>query len=182
MQAVISILDALSCERVESLWKELERAFSIRATKARAPFPHLSYQGAAAYKQDQLQAALEDIAKETAPFEIETHGIGIFTGALPVLYIPVVRSPALLQLHQRVWHALESIGTEITTIYGAEHWIPHITLAQGDIRHDQLPDIMRLLSQRTFTWHSAITNLTVLETTSDTPDAGYRIATQIAFD
>jgi len=30
--------------------------------------------------------------------------------------------------------------------------------------------LMRLLSQRTFTWHSAITNLTVLETVSDAHD------------
>ncbi len=180
MQAVISVLDERHFQAVTQLWKELEREFGIRATSERVPFPHLTYQGAASYEARPLHAALQQIAREIEPFEIETGGLGIFTGDAPVLYIPVVESPLLTRLHGQIWQALQEIGREITTIYGPDHWIPHITLAQWDITHAQLPDVVQLLSKRTFSWRITIANLTVIETINDEPDAAYTISTQVA--
>jgi hypothetical protein len=48
--------------------------------------------------------------------------------------------------------------------------------------HAQLPDVMRLLSTRSFSWRVSITNLTVIEAASDSPDAVYAIATQVALN
>jgi 2'-5' RNA ligase len=179
MQAVISVLDESHCQQVIHLWEELKREFSICGTLEHVPFPHFTYQGAISYDGTRLRAALEQVARETDPFEVETDGVGIFTGPSPVLYLPVVRSPVLTRIHQQVWQALQPIGVGITPIYGPEHWIPHITLAQGDLTPAHLSALMRALSPRTFSWRITIANLTVIETTSDTPDAAYTIATQI---
>ena len=50
---------------------------------------------------------LSQIARETEPFTIESDGLGIFTGPMPVLYVPIVRSPALSRVHQQVWQREE---------------------------------------------------------------------------
>src|SRR5262249_21259931 len=138
-----------------------------------------SYHGAISYEGARLRAALQQVARQTAPFEVETDGVGIFTGPSPVLYLPVVRSPILTEIHQQLWQALGPIGGGITPVYGHEHWIPHITLAQGDLTHAHLPAVMPLLSGRTFSWRIPIANLTVIESTSDTPGAAYAIAIQV---
>ena len=181
MQAVISLLDEHHRQQVVSLWEELKREFRIGATSERVPFPHITYQGARFYDETPLRAALEHVADETDPFGVETDGVGIFTGPNPVLYLPVVRSPVLTNIHQHLWQALETVGVGIISIYGPRHWIPHITLAQGDITPTHLPALMQTLSARTFSWRIRITNLTVIETTSDAPDAVYAIATHISF-
>ena len=151
------------------------------STSERVPFPHITYQGAISYEETPVCSALEQIAGETEPFEVETDGVGIFTGPNPVLYLPVVRGPALDHIHQNIWQALEAISTGISHTYGPQHWIPHFTLAQGDITHAHLPALMQMLSARTFSWHIPITNLTVIKTTSDAADAAYVIATHITF-
>lgn len=181
MQAVISVLDEDHAQLVATLWKELQREFGIYATSERVPFPHFTYQGAISYDETRLRAALEQLAHETNPFEVETDGIGIFTGPSPVLYLPVVRSPVLADIHQHLWQALETIGVGIAPVYGPHHWIPHITIAQGDITPTHLPAVMRMLSARRFSWRIPITNLTVIKTSSDAPNAGYVIAARIAF-
>jgi hypothetical protein len=82
MQAVISALDEPHCQMITSLWEELQRAFGIRATSQRVPFPHLTYQGATSYEAEPLHDALQRFATEIAPFEIETDGLGIFMGLI----------------------------------------------------------------------------------------------------
>jgi 2'-5' RNA ligase len=179
MQAVISVLDAPHCQQVIQLWEELKSQFDVRATSEHVPFPHFTYQGAISYKAARLRAALKRTARATDPFEVETDGVGIFTGPSPVLYLPIVRSPVLTRIHQQVWRALQPISIGITPIYGPEHWIPHITLAQGDLTPAHLPGLMQLLSARTFSWRITVANLTVIETAGDTPNAAYTIATQV---
>jgi 2'-5' RNA ligase len=181
MQAVISLVDEHHRQQVSSLWEELKREFRIGATSERVPFPHFTYHGAISYDEMPLRSALEHIASETDPFEVETDGIGIFTGPNPVLYLPVVRSAVLADIHQQIWQALETIGVGITPTYDPRHWIPHITLAQGDITPTHLPEVMQILSARRFSWRIPITNLTVIKTSSDAPDAAYVIATHITF-
>ena len=182
MQAVISVLDEHHRQQVVCLWEELKREFHIRATSERVPFPHFTYQGALSYEETPLCSALEQVAGETDPFEVETDGIGIFTGPNPVLYLPVVRSSVLSQIHHRLWQALVTTGVGISPTYGPRHWIPHITLAQGDITHTQLPAVMQMLSARSFSWRMPIDNLTVIEMTSGALDAPYAIATQVTLE
>ena len=67
-------------------------------------------------------------------------------------------------------------------MYGPEHWIPHITLAQWDLTPRQLPALMQVLSARSFSWRVSITNLTVIETASDALDAPYAIASQVTLE
>jgi len=46
--------------------------------------------------------------------------------------------------------------------YRPEQWIPHITLADGDVLKKLLLDVVRLLSERDFNWEIEVTNLSLI--------------------
>jgi 2'-5' RNA ligase len=156
---VVSLLDDRHTALVESLWAELERELGLRGVYA-TPFPHVSYQVAEDYDLALLEPALEQFARKSAPFRVNTTGLGIFTaGPQPVLYIPIIRSPVLTEFHQALWQALSGAGSGLTGVYAPDTWVPHITIAFGDVHGDKLAEAVRLLSERDFNWEIAIDNV-----------------------
>jgi len=89
-------------------------------------------------------------------------GLGVFPGDHPVLYIAVVRSLALSVLHQKLWRELAGASTGAVEYYHPERWMPHITIADGDVLKDHLPEVVRLLSARAFDWEIEVTNLSLI--------------------
>jgi 2'-5' RNA ligase len=134
----------------------------VRTTSAQVPIPHVSYQGAASYNREQVEEGLRRMAREFAPFSVETDGLGIFTGPAPVLYVAVIRSPALTKLHQELWRAITPAAVQATPVFAPEHWIPHVTLAQGDLTSAGLAAIVSRFSSRRFQWQLPVTNLAVI--------------------
>ncbi len=138
---------------------------------------HFSYQIAESYHVKRLGAALEQFAVGQRPFCVKTTGLALFTGVSPVLYIPVVRGPELTRLHTALWQALDGAGTGVSGHYDPENWMPHITLAQGDISNHNLPQIMRFLSGRDLTWEIAVNNIAFIAYTGE----NYRLKFRFGF-
>ncbi|MFO7320625.1 MAG: 2'-5' RNA ligase family protein [Chloroflexota bacterium] len=170
MHGVVSILDDKHCALVESIWEELEREFGLR--NARAAYPHFTYQIASAYDVDKVEPILRSLARTASPFKVTTSGLGIFTGEKPVLYVRMVRELILTLFHDRLWAAISSNAQNVHHHhYGHTNWIPHITLAYGDLDHDTLARAVRLLSERSFNWEITIDNLAlVLDTAGPRED------------
>jgi 2'-5' RNA ligase len=164
MNGIVSLLDDKHYELVENLWAELERKFGLKGIYI-TPFPHFSYQVAEHYEVELLESILQRFALKSAKFKVKTTGLGIFTGAQPVLFIPVVRSPEITLFHQTLWPEIFGVGSGIVAYYSAENWIPHITLAHGDIHQDNLPDIIRFLAEREFNWEITVNNLSFIHDT-----------------
>jgi 2'-5' RNA ligase len=164
MQGVISLLDEQHDTLVRELWAELAGRFGLGAYVT--PIPHFSYQIAAQYDSALLAGILERAASRAAPFHVQTTGLGIFTGVSPVLYIPVVRSLELSQLHQRLWGELAgAAGQQISDLYHPDQWMPHITIGIGDLDKARLAEVILLLSERSFNWTITINNLAFAEDT-----------------
>jgi hypothetical protein len=166
VDGVVSLLDTQHTRMVESLWVELENEFGLSSRYA-PRIAHFSYQIAEGYDIKRLGAALEQFAPEQRPFCVRTSGLALFTGASPVLYIPVVRSTELTQLHAALWQAVEGVGAGVSHYYYPDHWMPHITLAQGDLDNVNLPEIIRRLSGRNFTWEMVVNNVAFIAHTGD---------------
>jgi 2'-5' RNA ligase len=109
-------------------------------------------------------------------FHVKTAGLGIFTGTKPVLYIPVVRSPQLTELHREFWPEICKTASGVLSYYAPNMWMPHITIAQGDINHDRLPHVIQLLSERDFAWDITVDNLAVIH------DSGVEQTVKFRFD
>ncbi len=159
MEGIVSLLDDAHYKLTEQLWAELAQQFGVNGVTV-TPYPHFSYHVAPGYAPDEaVDAALAELARATTPFTVSTSGLGLFTGASPVLYVPVVRTAALSKFHQRVWEALEGLCFDPLAYYQSEHWLPHITIGFGDLRPDKLAAIVPFLSQHDFSWAMTIDNL-----------------------
>ena len=166
MQGIVSLLDDEHYALVEGLWDELEREFGVRGLYA-TPFPHFSYQVAQQYDPERAEAVLSEAARETQPFKVRTAGLGIFNAAQPVLYVAVVRSPELSDLHERLWAQLSAAGHGVSPYYRPEMWVPHVTLAQNNVSYEQLCGIVGWLGGRSFHWETTVNNLSLIYDTGE---------------
>jgi hypothetical protein len=175
MYGVVSLLDDPHDDKVEAIWSELQARFGVHGVSV-TPIAHFSYHVARGYDLDGLSEVLTGVAAETAPFSVKTTGLGIFTGADPVLYIPVRLRSELVALQQRLWDGLAEIVDAPQQLYHPGNWQPHITLIHKDVDHELLPQVVRMLSQRDFSWTITVDNLACLG-----GDAVHGVITRVPF-
>jgi 2'-5' RNA ligase len=161
MDGIVSLLDDKHRDLVLRLWEELRRAFGLRGIYP-TRFPHLSYHVAERYDEARLTPILAEFAHSHSPFHVTTTGLGIFTGPQPVLHVPVVRTPELSLVHQDLWLALDGTAEGTIGLYHPRKWIPHITLAHGDISNEALPEVIRFLCGRNFNWDFNVEDVTLV--------------------
>jgi 2'-5' RNA ligase len=159
MLGVVSLLDAEHDQQVRAVWAEFERELGL---KTELPPPHFSYHIAETYQEGILESALKVYAAQLPSFDVLTAGLGIFTGEHPVLYIALTRSPLLTRIQQDVWPLADAASERASSLYHPDHWMPHITLAQWNINRANLPDVIRLLSERNLYWKVRIDNLALV--------------------
>jgi len=158
LQAILSLLPDPYYKKVQDIWALLENNHGIHGVMI-APFPHFSWQGALEYEEKGLALTLKTIADLGKPFRVQTSGIGLFTGAHPVIFIQVIKSPQLMRFHQQIWSALRPLGKDFNPHYLPEIWQPHITLAMGDVPGDQIGHIVQRLADFDFNWDFQIDHI-----------------------
>ena len=173
MQGIVSLLDGADGERVELLWDELRRDFGVRGIHSKR-FPHFSYHVAEEYDLGRAQVILGALASQTRCFPAQTSGIGIFTRKEPVIYLPVVKTWELAVLHKEIAAAVSTLATGINEYYAEDIWIPHITIAEGDVDLLVLPEIVRRIGERNFRWELRVTNFAVIHATEDVQEVCFR--------
>jgi 2'-5' RNA ligase len=161
MHGVVSLLDCKHYQRVKDLWAELAREFAVSGVCVPS-YPHVSYQVARRYNVKSLEPVLRRFAASKTSFQVRAGGLGIFNGPHPVLYIPVARSPELTQFHEALWQEIFSTGSGIEDYYHPAHWVPHITIGIGDMKKDNLSQIVRLLAERDFNWEMTVDNIALI--------------------
>lgn len=176
LEAVVSLLDEKHDAQVRQVWAELERHFGLQGIYG-APYPHFSYHSAQDYPDDEVEALLKQVAAETQPFKVRSAGLGVFSGPKPIVYVPIVRNPALEACHKALYGPLAKLGTNENTHYHPDSWLPHVTLAYGDLDPKVLPEVMKFLGERSFNWEIMVQNLALVYTRGQ--DQG--IARQVDF-
>ena len=162
MQGIISLLDEGHATRITAVWASLQDRLGLPGMEV-PPLPHVSYHVAEQYEVTLLEPIMRAYAAHTAPFEVETTGLGIFTtGLQPVLYLTVVRHPRLSALQAALWPTLAALSAGIIEYYHPDRWVPHITLHHGNLTPDALAEAVRLLSPMDFRWRLRIDNLAFL--------------------
>jgi 2'-5' RNA ligase len=80
-----------------------------------------------------------------ASFLIRTAGLGLFTGPVPVLYLALVKTDILMDLHRTLWESVGPLATDLNRLYSPDLWMPHITIAYQDLNGDNLACAMKNL-------------------------------------
>ena len=161
MHGIVSLLDSECTAKVEAIWQELEQDCGLTGNNI-SPFPHFSWQIAEKYDLEKLEPLLIQLAAEVKPFSVQTCGVALFTSNSPVLYIPIVRSRMLSDIHKYFWDCVIPISSSPSELYAPSSWMPHISLAHKDIESENLNCLMDKLGFRIFNWEIHIDNLSLI--------------------
>lgn len=158
---VVALLDDEHTGKVHQILNVLERECGLVAQKV-PPYPHISFHGAVGYDLDPLDQQLSAISRQIKPFKIHTAGLAVFTGAKPVIYIPVVMSTVLLEIHRLLWETTSQFGKRVNRLYQPGAWVPHITLLHHTVGLDCINDIFSQYLEESFAWEIEISRLAVI--------------------
>ncbi len=161
MLALTTLLSDPEAERINGIIKSLETKFGLDDVQATLD-PHLTYQLAGVKHLAELKAALTAVAHATAPFVAHATGLGVFPGPRPVIYIPVLRSDALNDLHRRVCLATAPLCSQTDRFSTPDLWLPHISLALHDTTPELLGPVLMYLNEETYNLTFTIDNLAIL--------------------
>ena len=137
MIAIATLLELSANTKTAQTWQWLEHECGLSGIKV-APMPHLSWQVSADYNLDEVVKELKHKANNLQPFTVRGYGLGIFTREVPVLYYSLIKTEALIRVHQALWDYLSGFAEGVLTFYSPNTWIPHITLAYKDVTPDKL--------------------------------------------
>jgi 2'-5' RNA ligase len=161
LHGLVSLLDEKHTRLVEEIWGELNQDCGLTGIQA-TPYAHFSWQIAADYRWDRVEAVMQEIAALMEPITIKTTGLTVFTGENPVLVVPLIRTAALSQFHALIWRKMEGVGIGASMHYHPQNWVPHITLANYDLTPANLDCAMQKLAFRDLSWEIEVDNLALI--------------------
>ncbi len=174
MHGIISLLTPPHDRMVKDIWNKLEKECSLAGVLT-TPYPHFSWQISEEYREPQTEEIVRNIVKETKSFKVRTNGLGIFSGPSPVIYIPIIKTPALNHLHQKLWKQLTPTSKEPHLLYGPQNWVPHVTLIFRDENQQAIRCGLEMLMFQSFDWEIEINNLSLaVQLENQIATLGYR--------
>lgn len=161
MQGLVSLLPEPLYQKVEGIWQTLESEAGLNGIRV-TPYPHFSWQIAEDYNLERLRPILEQIASQTKPFSVRTNGIGLFCGESPVIYIALVKTLELVRFHSKVWESTLGTSSTASPYYSPGNWVPHISLAYGDVTVENIGQAMKKLAFQSYAWEMQVDNFTFI--------------------
>jgi 2'-5' RNA ligase len=161
LHGLVSLLDEKHTRLVKDIWGDLRQDCGLVGIES-TPYPHFSWQIAADYRWERVEAVMKEIAAFMDPVTVRTTGLTMFTGESPVLVIPLIRTRALSQFHELVWRKMENVSIGASAHYHPQNWAPHITLANHDLTPANLDCVMQKVAFRDLSWEVGIDNLALI--------------------
>ncbi len=127
MYSIISFLDPEADAKVKQLraWLMDQNAILRKSLQLE---PHISWLNADELDVHVVGEKLTRMTQTLSPLYLETTGFGIFSGSKPVLYLPVIKTSALYNLHAALWDILADGLTDGNRQYIPDQWLPHISV------------------------------------------------------
>jgi 2'-5' RNA ligase len=166
MIAIASLLNMQANQQVQHVWDLLDANCGLSEMQL-TPLPHFTWHSAENYQLDIAEPILRKITVHFTPFVVSTAGIGIFTGPTPVLYLALVKTQVMMNIHKILWNELAPLGNMVNEYYSPARWMPHITLAIRDITPQNLACAMEGLLYYPFEMDILVDNLAVIYQVGD---------------
>ncbi len=159
MMGIVALLDTQHEQQARFLQRAWRRASEDELDR----IPHISLHVAESYADaDGLREAVRGLAAGIAPMQVRCGGLGFFTSVAPVVYVPVVRAQPLSTLHRAVWDEAANRAFQPIEHYSPDSWLPHITLAEGELRSEQLAALMDTAQARGPQWNATLSELALM--------------------
>lgn len=137
MYAIISEINSRSSEKVTQIWHGLCKACGLEEIYT-LPTPHFSWLVAGGMDLAQAKSKVASMITRVPEIRTYTSGLGIFSGILPVLFLPMVKTMDMINLHQEIWDQVGPHCSKVNMYYSPSLWMPHITLALKDLDKEKL--------------------------------------------
>jgi 2'-5' RNA ligase len=171
MQAIATLVNEGSNPTASQLWEVIRKSCDINGIRIPED-PHFSWMVADKFNEDAVIKKLHSFSGDAREFEVTTTGLGIFTGEKPILYLPIVKTQRLLEMHQTLWSSLYSSGENQSKVYQPLLWIPHITVISGEIPSDRFNCLLEAVLSMDLTMTIRVNNVALIY--SDADKAGIR--------
>ena len=165
MPGVIALLPEPNAAKVQALWDAMASEFGVPSGYPGA-IPHLTFHLGSHDIDAGADEIVRRVAAKTAPFAVHSAGLGLFGGAPPVIHIMVARSPAAAALAETLELELATAGYPGTDPYfSPDRWIPHITIAHGNLVGVELGPLLAWLARQDLAWEIPVTGLSIARET-----------------
>jgi 2'-5' RNA ligase len=162
MSAIISELNENAAVQVMHLWRRLHRACGLEGI-FNYPNPHFTWFSSTDVDTDRCLPLVKAFARKHKPFQVQTAGLGLFPGEQPVLFLPLVKSLELANLHYSLWEEVYPLMQGMAEISLPQFWVPHITLAIKDLDRQNLTCAVDAIAFDTLQLFIRIDNLMLVE-------------------
>ena len=150
MYGIVTIVEGALGAQIERAWEELRAKHGPEATRGQT-LPHMSYHVADDYDLAAVERLFARLAREQRPFDVRVAGLATVShGSERIVYLNVVRSPALTSLQDALWDEASAAGTGVIEGYHRDVWLPHATLGDHPILLERFADLARRLGARRF--------------------------------
>lgn len=166
MYAIISELDADATESVRLLWFKLRNLCGLKAIYD-LPTPHLTWFAAEDLDVQSSTPIIDNLAERNCGFATQSFGLGVFTGVRPVLYLPLVKTQEMIDIHNQVWEEIPAFAKQTNRYYEPLYWMPHITLAVNDLSSENLTCALDTLAFETLDILVSVDNMIVVAQGAD---------------
>ena len=169
MYAIISELDYDASVMVKNLWARLRDACGLTAIYE-FPTPHFTWFAAESIDRPVVTALVADLTARTQCLTILASGLGIFCGEKPVIYLPLVKTQEMIELHDWLWTQIEPHSEQKNKYYAPNNWMPHITLAINVVSRESLKCALETIAFEPIEMRFSVDNLIVV-TQEDDPSS-----------
>ena len=161
MLTIATLLDTDSDFQTKEIWSELENACNLSEIKL-LPIPHFSWQSAESYDLPKVYQCISERCENLLPFPIIFSGIGLFLDPFPVIYLRMVVTETILNLHARLWNDLNPLSKNRNKYYQPGLWQPHITIAYGDVDYNKIGCAFKNLFLKELRFKIIMDNISIL--------------------
>jgi 2'-5' RNA ligase len=129
--------------------------------------PNLGFQGGSCSNIDKLKDELSNLSVVLYPFEIIVEGFGFFEAPSKVVYLKVLKTDELINLHKKINNSLAICCENLFQFYTPENWVPHITLAMDDLSETSLVNFKERYKDYSHDFKQTISNFALVEFKKD---------------
>ena len=163
MYGIVTIVEGAAGAHVERAWEALRTKHGPEATRGHN-LPHVSYHVADDYDLAAVERLFDRISREVTPFDALIRGLSTLSHEeTRLVYLSVVRSPALAALQDTLWDDATSAGTGVIDHYRRDVWFPHVTLGDNPLVLDAIPELARILEAEPRPESFRVDNLALIE-------------------
>ena len=155
-KGILSTIEGQPYKDVKRLWKLFEKQYNSIGVQT-FNHPNVTFQGGEVTDIKVLVREFRDFAVEIEPFKIEVDGLGRFDRS--VIYLRVKKSREIARINEVANQLLKTRCVKVFEEYSPERWIPHITVAMGDLLESEFDKAWSSLSGVKFGFEQQLHNI-----------------------